>query len=134
MARHILVIDQGTTSTRSMVFDSNVAPVATAQQEFGQIYPRSGWVEHDPEEIWATVLATARQALSIAGLTAADIAAVGIANQRETVVLWDRRTGKAIHHAIVWQDRRTAEVCERLANTGHEALIGTRTGLRLDSY
>jgi glycerol kinase len=134
MARHILVIDQGTTSTRAIVFDAGTAPVASAQQEITQFYPRSGWVEHDPEEIWATVLATARQALSIAGLTAADIAAVGIANQRETVVLWDRRTGKAIHHAIVWQDRRTAEVCERLANTGHEALIGTRTGLRLDPY
>ena len=134
MARHILVIDQGTTSTRSMVFDSNVAPVATAQQEFGQIYPRPGWVEHDPEEIWATVLATARQALRSAGLAASDIAALGIANQRETVVVWDRRSGRPIHNAIVWQDRRTAKVCERLERAGHHARIAERSGLRLDPY
>ena len=134
MARHILVIDQGTTSTRSIVFDAEVAPVATAQQEFTQIYPRPGWVEHDPEEIWTTVLATARQALTNAGLTAADIAALGITNQRETVVVWDRRTGRAIHNAIVWQDRRTADVCERLEQAGHGALIADRTGLLLDPY
>ncbi len=134
MARHILVIDQGTTSTRSMVFDSNVAPVATAQQEFGQIYPRPGWVEHDPEEIWTTVLATARQALRSAGLAASDIAALGIANQRETVVVWDRRSGRPIHNAIVWQDRRTAKVCERLERAGHHARIAERSGLRLDPY
>jgi glycerol kinase len=134
MARHILVIDQGTTSTRSMVFDSDVAPVATAQQEFGQIYPRPGWVEHDPEEIWTTVLATARQALRSAGLAASDIAALGIANQRETVVVWDRRSGRPIHNAIVWQDRRTAKVCERLERAGHHARIAERSGLRLDPY
>ncbi len=134
MARHILVIDQGTTSTRSIVFDSNVAPVATAQQEFGQIYPHPGWVEHDPEEIWASVLSTARKALSGAGLTAAGIAALGIANQRETVLVWDRRTGRAIHNAIVWQDRRTADVCERLEAAGHGELVAARTGLRLDPY
>jgi glycerol kinase len=134
MARHILVIDQGTTSTRSMVFDSNVAPVAVAQQEFGQIYPRPGWVEHDPEEIWTSVLATARQALRSAGLAASDIAALGIANQRETVVVWDRRSGRPIHNAIVWQDRRTAKVCERLERAGNDALIAERSGLRLDPY
>ena len=134
MARHILVIDQGTTSTRSIVFDAEVAPVATAQQELTQIYPRPGWVEHDPEEIWATVLATARQALTNAGLTVADIAALGITNQRETVVVWDRRTGRAIHNAIVWQDRRTAGVCERLEKEGHGDLIATRTGLLIDPY
>src|ERR1700722_10728469 len=134
MARHILVIDQGTTSTRTIVFDASVAPVVTAQREFTQLYPRPGWVEHDPEEIWTTVLDTAREALSNAGLTAADIAAIGIANQRETVVVWDRRTGKPIHNAIVWQDRRTAGACEQLEDAGHGALIAARTGLRLDPY
>ena len=134
MARHILVIDQGTTSTRGIVFDAAVAPVATAQQEFAQHYPRPGWVEHNPEDLWATALSTARQALANAGLTAADIAALGIANQRETVVVWDRRTGKAIHNAIVWQDRRTASVCEALEAAGHGALVAARTGLRLDPY
>jgi glycerol kinase len=134
MARHILVIDQGTTSTRSVVFDDTIAPVAAAQQEFTQIYPRPGWVEHDPEEIWATVLTTARQALAEAGLAAADIAALGITNQRETAVVWDRRTGRTIHNAIVWQDRRTAGACERLEEAGHADLIATRTGLRLDPY
>jgi glycerol kinase len=134
MARHILVIDQGTTSTRTIVFDANVAPVATAQQELTQLYPRPGWVEHDPEEIWATGLSTARQALAEAGLTSADIAALGITNQRETAVVWDRRTGKAIHNAIVWQDRRTAAMCAALENAGHKVLIAERTGLRLDPY
>ena len=134
MARHILVIDQGTTSTRCIVFDASVAPVATAQQEFGQIYPRPGWVEHDPEEIWESVVATARQALASAGLVAGDIAALGITNQRETVVVWDRKTGKPIHNAIVWQDRRTSGLCERLEQDGHGALVSQRTGLRLDPY
>ncbi len=134
MPAHVLVVDQGTTSTRSMVFDAATRPVATAQQEFAQIYPRPGWVEHDPEEIWATVLSTARQALRAAGLTAADVVALGIANQRETVVVWDRRTGRPIHNAIVWQDRRTAPACERLEQAGHGALVAVRTGLLLDPY
>ena len=134
MARHILVIDQGTTSTRSIVFDSRTVPTAAAQQEFGQIYPRPGWVEHDAEEIWASVLSTARQALRQAGLVAADLAGLGIANQRETVVVWDRRTGRPIHNAIVWQDRRTAGACERLEREGNGALVAARTGLRLDPY
>jgi glycerol kinase len=134
MARHILAIDQGTTSTRSLVLDAQAAIVASAQQEFSQHYPRPGWVEHDPEEIWAGVVATARQALDAAGLAAADIAAIGIANQRETVVVWDRRTGRPIHNAIVWQDRRTAALCERLEQAGHGALVAARTGLRLDPY
>jgi glycerol kinase len=134
MARHILVVDQGTTSTRGIVFDAKAAPVAIAQQEFGQIYPRPGWVEHDAEEIWSSVLATARQALRRAGLAASDLAGLGIANQRETVVVWDRRTGRPIHNAIVWQDRRTADRCERLERAGHGALVAARTGLRLDPY
>jgi glycerol kinase len=130
----ILVIDQGTTSTRSIVFDAATRPVASAQQEFPQHYPRPGWVEHDPEDIWASVVATARRALDAAGLAASALAGLGIANQRETVVVWDRRSGRAIHNAIVWQDRRTAPVCERLEQAGHGALIGARTGLRLDPY
>ena len=134
MAGHILVIDAGTTSTRSMVFDAAVAPVAMAQQEFRQIYPRPGWVEHDPEDIWSSALATAREALSRAGLEARDLAALGIANQRETAVVWDRRTGKAIHNAIVWQDRRTVPLCERLEHEGHAGPVAARTGLRLDPY
>jgi glycerol kinase len=134
MARHILVIDQGTTSTRTIVFDAAVAPVATAQLEFPQLYPQPGWVEHDPEAIWQSVVATARQALTSAGLAAGDIAALGITNQRETAVVWDRRTGKAIHNAIVWQDRRTAALCEQLENEGIGALAAERTGLVLDPY
>jgi glycerol kinase len=134
MARHILVIDQGTTSTRAIVFDEAVAAVASGQQEFTQFYPRPGWVEHDPEEIWDSVVATCRQALAGAGLAAADIAALGITNQRETVVVWDRRTGRAIHNAIVWQDRRTAGLCEALERAGHDGLVADRTGLLLDPY
>jgi glycerol kinase len=134
MARHILVIDQGTTSTRAIVFNAAVVPVSSAQQEFPQIYPRPGWVEHDPEAIWSSVVATVGQALEGAGLAAADVAALGITNQRETVVVWDRRTGRAIHNAVVWQDRRTAAMCEQLENAGHGALIAGRTGLRLDPY
>jgi glycerol kinase len=134
MARHILAIDQGTTSTRSLVLDADTKTVASAQQEFTQHYPRPGWVEHDPEEIWAGVVATARQALANAGLAAADLAAIGIANQRETTVVWDRRTGRAIHNAIVWQDRRTAAACERLERAGHGRQIAARTGLRPDPY
>lgn len=134
MARHILVIDQGTTSTRSIVFDGDCRPVASAQQEFPQLYPRPGWVEHDPEAIWASALATARDALRTAGLQPADLAGLGIANQRETVVVWDRRTGKAVHNAIVWQDRRTSAACERLEQAGHGDRVAERTGLRIDPY
>jgi glycerol kinase len=131
---HILVIDQGTTSTRSMVFDAAARPVATAQQELRQIYPQPGWVEHDPEDIWASVMVTARQAIAASGLAAQDIAALAIANQRETAVVWDRRTGRPIYNAIVWQDRRTAKFCEGLEEAGHGALVAARSGLRLDPY
>jgi glycerol kinase len=133
-AAHVLVIDQGTTSTRAIVFDAHAQTVAVAQQEFTQLYPRPGWVEHDPEEIFASVVATARQALAKASVAAADLAGLGIANQRETVVVWDRRSGRAIHNAIVWQDRRTAADCARLEADGNGALVAGRTGLRLDSY
>src|SRR5437867_9931281 len=106
--KHILALDQGTTSSRAMVFDHSGSVVASAQKEFRQIFPQPGWVEHDATEIWATQLHTAKEALGRAGLTAADIAGVGITNQRETTVVWDRETGEPVHHAIVWQDRRTA--------------------------
>lgn len=132
--RHILAIDQGTTSSRAIVFDAALAVVASAQREFPQHFPASGWVEHEPEDIWESVLSTCREALAKAGLAAADIAAIGITNQRETTLVWDRTTGKAIHRAIVWQDRRTAEACARLAEAGHEALVAQRTGLRIDPY
>ncbi len=130
----ILAIDQGTTSTRAIVFDDTLRPLATAQQEFRQIYPAPGHVEHDPEEIWSSVGATVRGAIAKAGLTASDIAAIGITNQRETALIWDRVTGKPIHNAIVWQDRRTEDVCAALRNAGHEAAVAAKTGLVLDPY
>jgi glycerol kinase len=131
---HLLAIDQGTTSTRAFVFDAALAPVASAQQEIRQIYPAPGLVEHNPEEIWASVLATARTAMAKARLAAKDIAAIGIANQRETTVVWDRASGKPIHNAIVWQDRRTADACAALRRAGHEDAIAAKTGLLLDPY
>jgi glycerol kinase len=131
---HILAIDQGTTSSRAIVFDREMRVKATAQQEFAQHFPASGWVEHDPEDIWATVTATVRGAIDRAGLTAADISAIGITNQRETTLVWDKTTGEAIHRAIVWQDRRTAELCSRLKAVGHEPMITRKTGLLLDPY
>lgn len=131
---HLLAIDQGTTSTRAIVFDSSLRAVASAQSEFPQHFPASGWVEHEPEDIWSTVLSTMRQALAGAGLAARDLAGIGITNQRETALVWDRRTGRAIHRAIVWQDRRTSTLCATLAAAGHEALVQERTGLRLDPY
>jgi len=130
----ILALDQGTTSSRAIVFDQAGAIRAVAQQEFRQIYPQAGWVEHDPREIWQTQLATARDALAKAGLNAADIAAIGITNQRETTVVWDRKTGAPIHNAIVWQDRRTAPLCRSLKDAGVEAQVAARTGLLLDPY
>ncbi|MDP3320302.1 MAG: glycerol kinase GlpK [Bosea sp. (in: a-proteobacteria)] len=133
-ARHLLAIDQGTTSSRALVFDSGLGLVASAQREFAQHFPASGWVEHEPEDIWESVLSTCREAIAKAGLTAADIAAIGITNQRETTLVWDRKTGRAIHRAIVWQDRRTAPSCAALVAAGHEGLVAARTGLRIDPY
>jgi glycerol kinase len=130
----ILAIDQGTTSSRAIVFDESLRPLATAQQEFRQLYPAPGYVEHDPEDIWASVIATAKDALARAGLTAGDIAAIGITNQRETTLIWDRATGKPIHKAIVWQDRRTEDLCARLRAEGHESAVAAKTGLVLDPY
>ena len=134
MKQHVLVIDQGTTSTRAMVFGPKFETIASSQCEFEQCYPQSGWVEHDPELIWSTVLKTAREALAQAGLDASDIAGIGITNQRETTIIWDRATGRPIYNAIVWQDRRTVSACEALEAAGHGALVSARTGLRLDPY
>ena len=131
---YILALDQGTTSSRAIVFDHAGAILAVAQKEFRQIFPRSGWVEHDPAEIWSSQLSVAAEALTRAGLKAADIAAIGITNQRETAVVWDRETGRPIHNAIVWQDRRTAGLCDQLKAAGHEPLIRSRTGLVIDAY
>jgi len=131
---HILAIDQGTTSSRAIVFDAAMAVVAVAQQEFPQHFPDSGWVEHDPDDLWTSTVATCHAALDKAGLTAGDLAGIGITNQRETTVVWDRATGKPIHNAIVWQDRRTAETCKRLKAEGHEPMVSEVTGLLLDPY
>jgi len=132
--RHILAIDQGTTSTRAIVFDASGHPVASAQKELPQIFPRPGWVEHDPEEIWSATVEVCRGALVQARLDASALAGIGITNQRETTVVWDRATGKPVHNAIVWQDRRTAERCQALKQAGHEKIFSDRTGLLLDPY
>ncbi|MBI5920537.1 MAG: glycerol kinase GlpK [Betaproteobacteria bacterium] len=131
---YILALDQGTTSSRAMVFDQDSAMCGMAQREYRQIYPQSGWVEHDPEEIWQSQLATAREALERAGIRAAELAAIGIANQRETTLVWERTSGKPVYNAIVWQDRRGAALCDQLVAAGHAGLFGSRTGLTLDPY
>lgn len=118
MGGYILAIDQGTTSTRSMVFDRDMRVIGVGQREFPQHFPASGWVEHDAEDIWKSVLETIRLALADAGISASDIEAIGITNQRETTVLWDRNTGEAVHRAVVWQDRRAAPICEDLKRRG----------------
>ena len=134
MSNYVLAIDQGTTSSRAILFDGTHAPVATAQEEFEQHFPQSGWVEHEPEDIWQSTLTMCREAISKAGVTPGDIAAIGITNQRETTVVWDRDTGKPIHRAIVWQDRRTADACAALKKAGNEPTVTARTGLLLDPY
>src|SRR3954470_15149194 len=133
-AKYILALDQGTTSSRAIVFDHAGSIKAVAQKEFPQIFPQPGWVEHDPNEIWATQAGVAAEALAEAGLLPNDIAAIGITNQRETTVVWDRKTGKPICNAIVWQDRRTAGICDQLKARGLERLIRGKTGLVLDAY
>jgi glycerol kinase len=134
MARYVLALDQGTTSSRSILFDHTGAIVAVAQREFAQHFPQSGWVEHDANEIWTSQQATIAEVLHRAAVAPGDLAAVGITNQRETVVLWDRATGQPLAPAIVWQDRRTAERCDALRSAGHEAMVSARTGLLLDPY
>jgi glycerol kinase len=130
----ILALDQGTTSSRAIVFGADLAIRGLGQREFAQHYPASGWVEHDPEDIWQTTVETARQAVAAAGLKGSDIAAVGITNQRETCLVWDRRTSRPIHRAVVWQDRRTADQCRALKDVGHEPMVTAKTGLLLDPY
>lgn len=132
--KYILAFDQGTTSSRALLFDRDGRVVSTAQKEFRQIYPHPGWVEHDPREIWATQAGVAAEALTHAGVGGIDIAAIGITNQRETTIVWDRRTGEPVYNAIVWQDRRTADFCDGLRAGGHEAFVSSRTGLRIDAY
>ncbi|WP_304638743.1 glycerol kinase GlpK [Pseudomonas sp.] len=134
MGHYLLAIDQGTTSTRAIVFDEHTQPIAAAQQEFPQYFPYDGWVEHDGEEIWESTLAVCREALRRAGLEAKDISGIGITNQRETTLLWDAETGELLHRAIVWQDRRTAAFCTELRDAGHEPMVTERTGLLIDPY
>lgn len=131
---HIMAIDQGTTSSRAIVFDAAMNVVATAQEEFTQHFPDSGWVEHDPSDLWSTTAGTCRAVIEKAGLQPGDIAAIGITNQRETTVVWDKATGQPIYNAIVWQDRRTADFCRELRDAGHAAMITARTGLLADPY
>ncbi|MEM7426866.1 MAG: glycerol kinase GlpK [Pseudomonadota bacterium] len=134
MGKFVLAIDQGTTSSRAILFDENCAIASVSQQEFTQHFPQSGWVEHEPQDIWDTTLATCRAAMDKAGAGADDIVAAGITNQRETTLVWDRETGEPVHRAIVWQDRRTAGFCAALKEAGHEELFTAKTGLLLDPY
>ncbi|AEQ50454.1 glycerol kinase GlpK [Pelagibacterium halotolerans] len=134
MGSHILAIDQGTTSSRALVFDKAMKVAGQGQKEFAQHFPQSGWVEHDPEDIWESVISSVRSALKRARLSADDIAAIGITNQRETTLVWDRKSGKPIHRAIVWQDRRTSDICNALKSAGKESLVSQKTGLLLDPY
>ena len=130
----VLAIDQGTTSSRAIVFRGDISIAAKAQAEFPQHFPASGWVEHEPEDIWTSTVNVCRDAIAQAGITAKDIAAIGITNQRETTVVWDRATGQAVHRAIVWQDRRTADICAKLKADGREPVISEKTGLIIDPY
>ncbi|MEL7397280.1 MAG: glycerol kinase GlpK [Pseudomonadota bacterium] len=131
---HILAIDQGTTSSRAVLFDAKLQVTTIAQEEFTQHFPASGWVEHDPLDIWSSTVSTCRTAIDQAGLNAKDVAAIGITNQRETTLVWDRKTGRAVHNAIVWQDRRTSQMCQDLRAKGFEPLVTEQTGLLLDPY
>ncbi len=132
--KYILSIDQGTTSSRAILFDETLNLKATAQEEFPQIFPKSGWVEHDPSDLWSTTAGTCRAVIERAGIDARDIISIGITNQRETTVVWDKTTGKPVYNAIVWQDRRTAEFCKSLRDAGHADMVADRTGLLLDPY
>lgn len=134
MKRFILALDQGTTSSRALLFDAETRVCGVGQYEFPQHFPASGWVEHEAEDLWTTTMRACRDALQGAGIDGRRIAAIGITNQRETVVVWDRATGLAVHRAIVWQDRRTADACQALRAAGHEADVAARTGLLLDPY
>jgi glycerol kinase len=132
--KYLLALDQGTTSSRALLIDESGKVVAVAQKEFTQIFPQPGWVEHDPNEIWASQIGVAADALGRAGISAKDVAAIGITNQRETTVVWDRKTGEPIHNAIVWQDRRTAPICDKMKAAGLESMITQKSGLVIDAY
>jgi len=134
VASYVLAVDQGTTSTRAILFRADTSIAAVAQREFPQHFPADGEVEHDPEDLWSSTVATCRDALGKAGAATRDVAAIGITNQRETTLLWDRASGRPVHRAIVWQDRRTADACARLRSAGHEAIFTAKTGLLLDPY
>ena len=131
---YVLALDQGTTSSRAILFDQEGRPVKAAQKEFTQIYPKAGWVEHNPLEIWESQLAVAQEVFAKTGVTADEVAAIGITNQRETTLVWDKQTGKPIYNAIVWQCRRTASICDDLKNKGFAPYIQEQTGLVLDAY
>ena len=134
MSHYILALDQGTTSSRSIVFDKHGNIISVAQKEFKQIFPQPGWVEHDADEIWSTQFGTMAEAVAKANITMKQVAGIGITNQRETTVVWERSTGKPIYHAIVWQDRRTAAYCDELKSAGHANAIQQKTGLVIDAY
>jgi len=134
MKKYILALDQGTTSSRAIVFDNNGIPVSTSQKEFTQYFPKPGWVEHDPTEIWSTQADVAKKVIANAGLKSNDIASIGITNQRETTIVWNRKTGKPVHNAIVWQDRRTSDFCDKLKKEGYSQKIQKKTGLIIDAY
>ena len=134
MSKYILAFDQGTTSSRAIVFDRDGTMLSVSQREFGQIFPQPGWVEHDANEIWSTQAGVATEAIARLGARPSDIAAIGITNQRETTVVWNRKTGQPIHYAIVWQDRRTAGFCDKLKAAGHEKMFQDKTGLVIDAY
>lgn len=134
MIKYVMAMDQGTTSSRAIIFDQAGAVISTAQKEFTQLFPQPGWVEHDPAEIWSSQIGVATEAMAKAGLEGGNIAAIGITNQRETTLVWDRETGKPVYNAIVWQDRRTAEFCDQLKAAGHETMVREKTGLVIDAY
>ncbi|MBR5601232.1 MAG: glycerol kinase, partial [Clostridia bacterium] len=134
MKQYILAMDQGTTSCRTIIFSSDGDMISTAQKEFTQIFPHDGWVEHDPTEIWATQIGVSHEAMAKVGLDSEDIAAIGITNQRETTIVWDRHTGKPVYNAIVWQCRRTADYCDALKEQGYSDTVRAKTGLLIDSY
>ncbi len=134
MSKFILAFDQGTTSSRAIIFDKEGKAISTTQREFKQIFPKPGWVEHDPNEIWSTQIGVAAEVVSKSKLKSDDIEAIGITNQRETTIVWDKKTGEPVYNAIVWQDRRTSDYCDKLREQGYEDMIREKTGLVIDAY
>ena len=132
--QYLMAMDQGTTSSRAIIFNKKGQIVATAQKDFEQFFPKSGWVEHDPKEIWSSQASVATEAITKANITASQVAGIGITNQRETTILWDRKTGEPVFNAIVWQDRRTAAYCNKLKEAGHSEMVQNKTGLIIDAY